>query len=290
MIIKVMIETGSGQKKDGLGCSGTLTKCTVGGDFCGSIGESFLPFIMMLPEMKTVKGDSLHIEDGSWPFTDAVSPVVDLDLNGVIHTATLSNYVRGVRELKRFQYNFTDERIPHVEPHGDCEPCGIVDTLRQYAFRSLVSLDLTSEYSYEMYWFDISPGIGSLRSFEVLENVRLHYVLLLEEVLVVDSADEEVLVVDSADEDDSAETSENLDEAKGQHLIDFLPSSVKFFHLEDIPGGGHILDAFVGFPEHRVERLPNLESISLDADDKTISRIEDICKETGVRINQVEIR
>lgn len=279
-IIRVMIEAGLGQKKDGLGCSGRLTKCTVEGDYCRSIGESFLPFIMMLPRMQTVKGNSLHIEDGSWPFTDAVSPVVDLGLNGVIHTATLSNYVRGIREFKRFQYDFTDKRIPHIEPHGDCEPCGIVDSLRQYAFRSLVSLDLTSDQSYEMYWFDISPGIGSLRSFEVLENVRLHYVLVLEEVLVVDGADE----------DDSAETSETLDEAKGQQLIDFLPSSVKIFHLEDIPEVGHILDTFVGFPEHKVERLPNLESISLDADDKTISRIEDICKETGVRINQVEIR
>lgn len=276
-----MIEPALGQKKNGLSFGRRLTKCIIDGTFLESIGESFLPFIMMLPKMRTIEGSGIYIQDGVWPFTDAVSPVVDLDLHGVIHSATLSTYVRGIKELKRFRYNFevdTDMNDPDI----DWEPCGIVTTLRQSAFKSLVSLDLTTDLVRDRNWFDVSPGIGSLRSFEVLETVRLHYVLLLEEVLIVDSADEV----------DSVETSEILDEeslVKGQRLIDFLPSSVKILQLEDVPEGEGVLEIFEGFPEHRVEKLPNLDSMLLNAEDETMCQVEKICKETGVKITQISL-
>ncbi|KAK0515291.1 hypothetical protein JMJ35_002670 [Cladonia borealis] len=281
-IIRLMIEAALEQEENRLSYGGRLTKCTVDADFDrnGSIGESFLPFIMMLPKIRIIQGCCLDIEHLSWPFTDAVSPLVDLDLNGGINTATLSNYVRGIRELKSFRYNFEDDFfVDHLDI--DWEPCEIVSTLRQSAFRTLVSLDLTINLSRDLTWFDISPGIGSLRSFEVLETIHLHYILLLEEVLIAHSADEV----------DSAETSEILDEeslTKRQRLIDFLPSSVKTFQLEDIAiaEGEGVLDIFEGFPEHRVERLPNLELISLDTFYKTISQVREICERAGVRINQ----
>ena len=270
-IINVMIEAALGQKENGLNVGGRLTKCTIDGEFYDSIEKGFLPFVMMLPRMQTIQVNTLQIEDGPWPFTDAVSPVVDLDFGGRIHNAALSNYIRGIRELKRFRYYCADNSVI------DWEPCGIVAALRQYAFRSLVSLDLTIHSSDKMTWLEISPGIGSLRSFEVLETIRLDYILLLEEVSIAHSADEV----------DSAESSESLDEeslAKGQHLIDFLPASVRIFQLDNIDEEEAILDTFDGFKEHRLERLPNLELISLDADDEIISQIENICKETGVRI------
>ena len=278
-IIRLLIEAALGQKENGLSLGGRLTKCIIYGDYCGSIRESFLPFIMMLPKMRTIQASRLDIENVPWPFTDAVSPIADLDLNGVIHTATLSNYVRGIRELKSFRYNYENDSFMDF-PDISWEPCEIVATLRQTAFKSLVSLDLTTSVTHDWNWFDISPGIGSLRSFEVLEIVRLEYVLLLEEVLIADGADEV----------DSKETSGILNEeslAKAQGLIDFLPSTARIVQLEGIPEGEGSLDAFKGFPEHRVERLPRLDSMVLNAEDETISQIEKICKETGVQITQL---
>ena len=269
-IIRIMIEAALGQKENGLNFGGRLTKCAIDGECYESIGESFLPFIMMLPRMQTIQGNTLQIENGSWPFTDAVSPVVDLDLEGLIHIAALRNYVHGIRELKRFRYNCVDDW------EIDWEPCGLVAALRQYAFRSLVSLHLSTD-SYEMTWREISPGIGSLRSFEVLETIRLHYILLLEDVLIADSTDE----VDSAE---TSETSPEDSLAQPQHLIDFLPSSVRTFQLEAIARRESVLDTFEGFPEHRLERLPNLELISFDADDETISQVKTICDKSGGRV------
>ena len=279
-IIRPMIEAASEQKENGLSYGGRLTKCTVDANFNrnGSIGESFLPFIMMLPKIRIIQGSCLDIGHLSWPFTDAVSPLVDLDLNGGINAATLSSYVRGIRDLESFRYNFEDNFFLH-HPDIDWKPCEIVSTLKQSAFRTLVSLDLTINLSRDLTWSDISPGIGSLRSFEVLETIHLHYILLLERVIIADSADEV----------DSAETSESSDRksvAKYQHLIDFLPSSVKFFHLEDIAEGEGVLDIFEGFPEHRVERLPNLELISLDTFYRTVCQVRKICDGAGVRIHQ----
>ena len=276
-----------GQKENGLSFGGRLSKCTIYGNSGGGIGKNFLQFLMMLPRrMRTIKGYSLNIGNGSWPFTDAVSPVVDLDLHGAIRPATLSNYVRGIRALKRFQYIYASD------PVIEWDPCRIVATLKQLTFRILVHLDLTTDVSENMVWLDTSPGIGSLRSFEVLETVRLHYLLLFEEVQNADSAanvySAEILgkLPDDASVDALVKEQILLEKSliKGQILIDFLPSSVRTFHLEDIAKGRLVLDTLEGFPEHRVERLPYLELISLDAGDEFNSQIEQICKEAGVQL------
>ena len=293
-IARLMIEAALGQEENGLGFGGRLSKCTIECDCGEGVGESLLPFIMMLPRMQTVQGFSLAISNGSWPFTDAVSPVVDLDLQGAIDTVTLSNYVRGIRELKRFRYTYNGA------PEVDWEPYGIVATLTQSASRSLVHLDLTTSGAFEMdWWSDTAPGIGSLRSFEVLETVRLHYILLFEEVQTIDSAAKvysaeilgdlfnKSLVIKQILIDNSLVKEQTLNDKSlfaVQILIDFLPSSVRTFQLDGIVKAEFIFDTFEGFPEHRVERLPNLELISLDAGDKFNSQIEKICKEAGVQM------
>ena len=285
-IIRVMIEAGLGQKGNGISFGGRLLKYKANGNFYAGIGESLLPFMMMLPRMQTIQGSSLLIEHGSWSFADAVSPVVDLDLHGAIHTATLSNYVCGIRELKRFGYIYASD------PVIEWDPCRIVATLKQLTFRSLVHLDLTTDVSEDRVWLDTSPGIGSLRSFEVLETVRLHYLLLFEEVQNADSAANvypaEILgrLPDDASVNALVEEQILLEKSliKGQILIDFLPSSVRTLHLEDIAKGRLVLDTLEGLPEHRVERLPYLELIKLDAGDEFNSQIEQIRKEAGVQL------
>ena len=102
--LRHMTETALSQKDNGLGFGRRLSECTIYGESSQGIGESLLPYLMRLPRMQKMIGDNLDIEDRLWPYTDAVSPVVDLDLKGAIDTHSLSSYLRGIRELKRFRY------------------------------------------------------------------------------------------------------------------------------------------------------------------------------------------
>ena len=270
-ISRLMIEAALGQEENGLSFGGKLSICTINGIVHGDIGESLLPFIMMLPRMQKIRGYNIEIQDGLWPYKDAVSPVVDLDLKGVIDTHSLSSYIRGIRELKRFRFTYVEkEYISWV-------PCDIVAALKQFALRSLVYLDLTTDEQFEEGLLYSLPGIGSLRSFEVLETIRLQYVLLFEDVGTPDSVEEI----------DLREILEDLlDKSliKGQNLIEFLPSSVRTFQVEDIAKERLFLNMFDGFPEHVDEKLPNLELITLDAGEGIKRQVEKICKESGVRL------
>ena len=273
-ILRHMTETALSQKDNGLGFGRRLSECTILGESSQSIGESLLPYLMMLPRMQKMIGDNLDIVDRLLPYTDAVSPVVDLDFKGAIDTHCLSSYLRGIRELKRFRYtHIMDVYKPWV-------PCDLVAALRQFAFRSLVHLNLTNDVKNEVSGLHVSLGIGSLRSFEVLETVRLLHILLLREVRAADRAD-----VVNPEWTLGDLTHKSL--VKGQKLIDFLPSSVRTFRLEDIAKSRPVLDIFKGFPEHRVERLPKLELISLDAGEEINSQVEKICRKSGV---QMEVR
>ena len=270
-ILRHMIEAALRQKENWLGFGRRLSECKVLERFSQGIGEKLLPHLMMLPRIQKFRGVNLAIEDGSWPYTDAASRVVDLDLRGAIDITSLSSYVRGIRELKRFRFiYFGDGHIPWV-------PCDIVAALRQFALRSLVRLDVTRDAKGTTSWSDVFPGIGSLRSFQVLETVRLDHMLLLREIRGANGADvanPEWKVKDLCDEP----------KIRGQELIDFLPCSTKTFRLEDIAMGRLVLDLFEGFPKHRVERLPKLELVSLDAGKQINSQIDTICEESGVRV------
>ena len=268
-ISRLMIEAALGQEENGLSFGGKLSMCTIDGILHGETGGSLLPFIMMLPRMQKIRGYNLEIQDGSWPYTDAVSPVVDLDLEGAIYPHFLSSYIRGIRELKRFTY-VRDNYTYWV-------PCDIVAALKQFAFRSLVYLNLTTDEQFEEGLLQSLPGIGSLRSFEVLETIRLQYVLLFEDVRTPDSAEESDLEEILGDLLDNSLI-------KGQKLIDFLPSSVRTFRVEDIAKGRLLLDMFDGLSEHVDEKLPNLELITLDAGKEINRQVEKICEESGVRL------
>ena len=271
-ILSLMTKASLEESKNELSFRGRLSKCTVHGDGLEGLEEGILPFLMMLPRIQVFQGYGLTIGDSySWPYANAVSPVVDLELYGEIEAFTLSSYLCGIRELKRFRYTHDGDHVGDRYIHF--APCEIVATLREFAFRSLVALDLTIDAPFEMTEFIDLPGIGSLRSFEVLETVRLHCHLLFEQVQIADSTE-------------FAKLEELLDKSlvKGQNLIDFLPSSVRSFHLEDIPRGRLILDTFEGFKKHRVERLPKLLSITLRVGDEINSQIDAICKESGVQV------
>ena len=272
-IMKLMTENALERRENGLSFGGRLSNCKVNGEFLEGIEESLLPLFMVLPSMRKVEGYCLTMENYSWPYADAVSSVADLDLHGAIDDVTLSSHIRGIKELKRFCFLYAS--------HGYIlwDPCGIVATLRQFAFRSLVYLSLTTEMAFEASWLESSLHIGSLRSFEVLETVRLHYILLIEEVRTVHSTDVvnwEQTLKDLLDK--------SLVKVKFQKLIDFLPSSVKVFELEEFSGGGPILDTFEGFLEHRAERLPNLRLLDFDTDAEINSQIKEICNKAGVWI------
>ena len=270
-IMRLMTEAALEQKKDGLSFGGKLSQCKLTGNFFEHTETSLVPFFMVLPSMRAIQGVELDMEDWPWLYAGAVSPVVDLDLNGAIGAVTLINYIHHIRELKRLRFHYRyDEEI-------GWKPRGIVTKLRQVASKSLVHLDLTIDVSTEMGWFDSSLGIGSLRSFEVLETVRLQDVLLYEEVRTADSAERLYSTKILGKLFDNSLV-------KGQILIDFLPSSVRCFQLEDIVNGRLILDTLKGFPEHRAKRLPNLELILLEAGDEINSQIEGICKKSGVQM------
>ena len=274
-IMRLMTEAALEQKEKGLGFGRRLSECTVIGNAWRGVGENLLPFFMMLPKMRVIQGYYLAVEDCSWPYADAVSPVVDLDLNGGIDTVTLSNFIRGTRELKRFRSQYL------CEDDFWWEPRGIISTLRQFAFRSLVHLDLTTDMPLEMIRFDSTSGIVSLRSFEVLETIRLDWILLFEDFQTADNVDE--IHVSRSSYSEELRRSLHHD-AKIQKLIDFLPSSVKIFQLESITEGELVFPTFEGFTEHRVERLPKFELISLDTGDEFNRQIEKICEEAGVQM------
>ena len=271
-IMRLMTEGALEQQEKGLGFGGRLSECTVKGYDGTGVEENLLPFFMMLPKMRVIRGYFFGVENGSWPCTDAVSPVVDLTLNGGIDTATLSNCIRGIRELKRFKSYYLCENENWWEPRG------IISTLEQFAFRSLVHLDLTTAMPLEMIRFDSTSSIVSLRSFEVLETIRLDCILLFEGFQTADNVEETYVSY-------SEELWRSLhDDAKIQKLINFLPSSVRVFQLESIAEGELVFPTFEGFMEHRVERLPNFELISLDAGDEFNGQIEKICGEAGVQV------
>ena len=273
-ILSLMAKAALEQSKNGPSFGGRLSKCTVlGGGFVG-LEKGILPFLMMLPRIQVFKGYHLSIEDCSWPYADAMSPIADLELHGEMDVCTLSSYLNGIKELKKFRYTHASDGYISFEPSE------ILATLRQSAFRSLVHLDLTVDAPYEITWSYGLPGIGSLRSFEVLETIRMQYILLFLDARVANSAD----VVDLAP---SSENSCDETKIDGKILIDFLPSSARTFRLEDIAMRRLVLDIFTGFPEQRVERLPKLELISLDAGDEINTQIEEICRKSEV---QMEVR
>ena len=274
-----MTEAALEQKENGFGFGGKLSECTVLGNARRGVEENLLPFFMMLPKMRVIRGHFLGLEDCSWPYADAVSPVVDLDLNGGIDTVTLSNFIRGIRELKRFRSNYL------CEDDFWWEPRGIISTLRQFALRSLVHLDLTTDMPLEMIRFDSTSGIVSLRSFEVLETIRLDCILLFENFQTADNV-EEMSVSYLTYSEELRRSLRN--DATIQKLIEFLPSSVRIFRLESITDGELVFPTFEGFTEHRVERLPNFELIALDTGDEFNSQIKKICEEAGVQMTSAK--
>ena len=272
-ILSLMTKAALEQSKNEPSFGGRLSKCTVHGEYGVSLEKGTLPFLMMLPRIRVLQGYRLYIEDCSWPYVDAVSPIADLDLHGEIDADTLSSYLSGIGELKKFLYTHSsDADIPF-------SPFKIVASLRQSAFRSLVHLDLTTDAQCEPAWADGQPAIGSLRSFEVLETIRLQFILLF--------LDEQLSHLTRW-----LEYSYDGFTTEEQQLINFLPSSARTFRLEDINMRRLVLGIFEGFPEQREERLPKLDLISLDAGDELNTQIEKICGKLGVQleVRQEEVR
>lgn len=238
-ILSLMNKAALEQSKAELSFGGRLSRCTVHGEECVSLEKGILPFLMMLPRIQVIQGYRLYIEDCSWPYADAVSPIADFEMHGVMDASTLSSYLSGISELKKFRYTHSSDGYILFEPSE------IVATLRQSAFRSLVHLDLTTHAPYECLWANGLSAIGSLRSFEVLETIRLQFILLFLDDRAVN------LTWSLADSYDESATEE-------QKLINFLPSSARTFRLEDINMRRLVLCIFGEFPEQREERLPKL--------------------------------
>lgn len=68
--------------------------------------EILTPF-MALPTMRSILGHVVDGRDIHWPYNTATSEVTVLDLEGDIDTDSLSTFIRGLKALKHFRYQFS---------------------------------------------------------------------------------------------------------------------------------------------------------------------------------------
>lgn len=264
---------------------GRLSELNVQGDgtdFNPSFG--ILAKSMLIPSMRRLKGSYIEGHDQPWPYEDGSSEVTEIDLdNCAIDSSSLSACLRGVRSLQSFKYTFNS----CVSYTLSClEPRGTLAALTNYCSKTLVHLFLNMERpeKYENFE-DGEPFLDSLRSFEVLETIRLDSAMLFEKV------EESRTSIQTRDQTIERLTSGAKNPDKGeklagiQRLVDFLPASAKTFGLL---GGLSTEDAagmFADLVELKEKRLPNLREVCLTDNDPLNQETKEACKPAGIRLS-----
>lgn len=132
---------------------------------------------------------------------------------------------------------------------------------------------------------DGEPFLDSLRSFEVLETIRLVSAMLFQKVeesrTSIQTKDQTIEGLTSG-----AKNPDKCEKLAGiQRLVDFLPASAKTFGLL---GGLSTEDAagmFADLVELKEKRLPNLREVCLADKDPLNQETKEACKKAGIRLS-----
>ena len=176
------------------------------------------------------------------------------------------------------------------------QPRSIVECLSQYASHSLRSLTMLQGRG-DSYWYRenpvISVFIGSLRGFRALTSICIDVPMIMDSPnQVPEDLDEVETPTDSEEDyDDSISPTWYLDVSKdfklAHSLINVLPASCQTLSLE-MQADEHIMRQMLDrLPERKAVRLPNLERITYQCEERCVTGMEEACKIVGVELVQV---
>ena len=246
----------------------------------GAADGMLIAIFMILPSMRVIKGCGVSWLAFDWPYGSVTSSVKEISLRySQIGSGPFITCLERIEKLERFTYDLVKDDRPVVE----WEPRLIVKALRRYAWRTLVHLELTGEYSVlESDPPCGEPFIGSLRSFQVLESIRLMTMMLFK-------------VVDGEDIDESEDIMDPLENlaisnslVEPRRLVDFLPSSARKLEVVGGLSNNEARDMFADMPKLKHERLPNLCEIVLEDSDPLEMETKNLCKEAGIRLKSIK--
>ena len=236
---------------------------------------------MILPSMRVIKGHEVQWSAFDWPYGSATSSLKEISLVcSRVHSKPFINCLKRIGTLERFTYDLVRTRQSTMR----WEPRLLVKALRKYASRSLVHLELTGEVNDSSSDLgDGEPFIGTLRSFQVLENIRLMTMMLFKQV-------------DGGEVDESENLTQNTLEdsvhstwfMEPRRLVDFLPSSARKLELVGGLSNEEARDMFEDLPNLKRERLPNLVEVVLEDSDPLEQETKDLCKNAGIRLKSIK--
>lgn len=243
--------------------------------------EKLIAMFMILPTMRVIKGRRVHLLAFNWPYGSVASSVKEISmLSSHTEAASLANCLRHIESLERLTYDM----VPPNQYTMRSEPRLIVKALRKYARRTLVHLELTGGVS------DISsdptdgePFIGTLRSFQVLQSIRLTTTMLFKPVNGAEVDESEDIAL-STPEDSVHPTAL----VEPRRLVDFLPSSARIVELVGGLSNEEARDMFEDLPKLKSERLPNLVEIVLEDCEPLEQETKDLCKHAGIRLKSIK--
>lgn len=261
---------------------------------CGELIAVF----MLLPSMRIIKGLRVQWSAFDWPYGSVTSSVKELSfVCSQIHPCCFINCLKQIESLERFTYDMvqTYQSSMRWEPRSyqstmPWEPRLLVKALRRYARGTLVHLELTggvndiaSERADGEDPVDGEPFIGTLRSFQVLESLRLMTSMLFKQV-DGGEVDESEDLVHNTMEDPVHPT----DLVEPRRLVDFLPSSARKLELVGGLSNEEARDMFADLPKLKRERLPNLVDIVLEDCDPLEQETKNLCKDAGIRLKSIK--
>ena len=255
-----------------------LSKIDLQGSRGNGINGNLIAPFMILPSMRFIKGCGMWWDCIVWPYGSVMSSVKEISLHcSTILPETWVDCLGRIETLERFIYD-------HEGPSMLWGPRLIVKALRKYAQRSLVHLELTLvENDLHLEVAGAEPLIGTLRSFERLESIRLMTMMLFKQI---DGED-----IDES-EDIMTTTSENVVHPESmvepRRLVDFLPSSARKLELVGGLSDEEARDMFEDLPKLKRERLPNLCEIVLEDSDILEQETKNLCKEAGIRLKSIK--
>lgn len=248
---------------------------------CCAYGKLIAVF-MILPSMRVIKGCNVHWSAFDWPYGSVTSSVKEILLErSRIHPQFFIGCLSRIEALERFTY----DQVPIDQSNVMLwEPRFMVKALRKHARRTLVHLELTGGTSSLSSGTTLGgPFIGTLRSFQVLESVRLMTMMLFKEI---DGED-----IDESEEFEEFTFEESVDPnhlVEPRRLVDFLPSSARKLELVGGLTNEEARDMFADLPELKRERLPNLFEVVLEDSDPLEQETKDLCKNAGIRLKSIK--
>ncbi len=255
-----------------LGCSGSRNY-----DGFGTLIAAF----MKMPSMRVIKGTGIHWFASDFFHRPFTSSVKEISLRcSRVDSITFISCLEGIAKLESFAYDL----VQNPQSTNVWEPRLIVKALRKYARSTLVHLELTGEMTIGSSTPPESePFIGTLRSFQVLESIRLMSMMLFKPI-------------DGEDLDESENTIESTTEdldppdylVEPRRLVDFLPSSARKLALVGGISNEEAGDMFADLPKLKHERVPKLGEIVLEDSDPLEQDTKDLCKNAGIRFKSIK--